>query len=292
MLPSITPNEATQILQTIEMFEVIVKSDPTDCEALEILREAYFKLGRDQDVIGISRRMAQAYVSHGEISSAILEFESILRRCPGDAEAQSALKQIESKATQLTEPPSPGLPPPDAIPETKPSTASRVTTTQWDVPPPKTVELNDGRQEMRKIFVDGKQLSASDFDLYWVTPSANEENLVEPFLQRIAEKQLLPAETSLKILCEKTRLGFVPLDKYDIDIELARGYPREICLRWCVLPFDHLSKTLMVATTNPFNEQASRELDRFQTQTGNRLRLLWYLVPPADLIKALRKTFR
>jgi hypothetical protein len=42
-----------------------------------------------------------------------------------------------------------------------------------------------------------------------------------------------------------------------------------------------------VATANPFNQQAAKEL---AGATPNRL--LWYLVPPADLLSNVRKLFR
>jgi len=75
--------------------------------------------------------------------------------------------------------------------------------------------------------------------------------------------------------------------KYDIDIDLTRGFPAEVCKRWCVLPFDRMSKSVLVATANPFNQQAVKELSETTSH-----RLVWYLVPPADLLLNLRKAFR
>jgi len=59
------------------------------------------------------------------------------------------------------------------------------------------------------------------------------------------------------------------------------------CQRWCVLPFDRMSKSVLVATANPFNQQAAKELAEATPH-----RLLWYLVPPVDLVGNLRKAFR
>ena len=41
----------------------------------------------------------------GQLSSAILEFETILQRHPEDRDAMAAMAQIESKANNLTKPP-------------------------------------------------------------------------------------------------------------------------------------------------------------------------------------------
>jgi MoxR-like ATPase len=58
-------------------------------------------------------------------------------------------------------------------------------------------------------------------------------------------------------------------------------------MRWCVLPFDRMSKSILVATANPFNQQAARELAE---ATPNRL--VWYLATPSELVKNLKKAFR
>ena len=50
------------------------------------------------------------------------------------------------------------------------------------------------------------------------------------------------------------------MEKPDIDLELARTFPAEICRRWCVMPFDKMSKSVLVATANPFNRQAIKGL--------------------------------
>ena len=94
-------------------------------------------------------------------------------------------------------------------------------------------------------------------------------------------------ERSLRLLCDKSRCAYVPLNLYDLDMDLARRFPAETCQRWCVLPFDRMSKSILVATANPFNQQAAKELAQAAGQ-----RLLWYLVPPAELVKNLRKAFR
>src|SRR5258708_9933146 len=105
MVGQVTSNEEGQLAQTIEMFEVITQSQPQDYQSLEILKEAYAKLGREKDVVSTSKRIAHAYVLMGQLSSAILEYESILQRYPEDAEALAALGEIESKANSLNSAP-------------------------------------------------------------------------------------------------------------------------------------------------------------------------------------------
>jgi tetratricopeptide (TPR) repeat protein len=275
--------EEAQLLQTIEMFEVIAQSQPNDCQSLEILKEAYTKLGREEDVIKTSKRIAQAYMQSGQLSSAILEYETVLQRCPDDADVQAALKQIEDKANNVAVQ-STGAEPAVTMAVSQPETAG--SRKKAHAAP---AEIDDGRKMMRKIFVDSKIISAGDFDLCWRTVdlTAPAAEVVEPFIQALAEKKIYAVEKSLKLLADRSRAAFLPLEKYDVDIDLTRGFPANVCRRWCVLPFDRMSKSILVATANPFNQEAVKELTEATTH-----RLLWYLAPPTDLIYNLRIAFR
>ena len=284
MASTLSPSEEAQLAQTIEMFEVITQSQPHDYQSLEILKEAYSKLNREKDVIGTSKRIAQAYVQMGQLSSAILEYETILQRYPDDPDVQAALQQIESKANNF---PLETAPSADTIVMARaPAGGDKSRKAAGKAAP---VEIEDGRRLMHKLFVESKIITIGDFDLCWSTqdPTLPPGGIMEPFIQVLADKGILPVDKSLKILCDKSRFAFLPLNSYDIDMELARKFPRETCQRWCVLPFDRMSKSVLVATANPFNQQAAKELAE---ATPNRL--LWYLVPPSDLVGNVRKVFR
>jgi hypothetical protein len=280
---ALSPSEEAQLQQTIEMFEVIAQSQPNDCQSLEILKEAYTKMGREQDVINTSKRIAQAYMQSGQLSSAILEYETVLQRRPDDADVQAALRQIEDRANNV------------AVQSAGAETAAAGSVSQPEATGSRkkthvaAAEIDDGRKTMRKIFVESKIIAAGDFDLCWrvVDPHAAAAEVVEPFIQALAEKKIYPVEKSLKLLADRSRTAFLPLEKYDVDIDLTRGFPAEVCRRWCVLPFDRMSKSILVATANPFNQQAVKELAEATTH-----RLLWYLAPPTDLIHNIRIAFR
>ncbi len=279
---ALNPGEEAQLQQTIEMFEVIVQSQPNDCQSLEILKEAYSKLGREPDVIKTSKRIAQAYMQTGQLSSAILEFETVLQRCPEDAEVQAALLEIEGKANNSGMP-AEGPEPAALAMAPEGNTAllkkSRVATT----------EVDDGRKMFYKIFVESKLITAGDFELCWRPAGLTEspDDAAEPFIQTLHDKGIMLVEKSLKLLSDKSRMAYLPLDKYDVDIDLTRGFSADICRRWCVQPFDRMSKAILVATANPFNQQAVKDL---AASTSHRL--VWYLVPPIDLMLNLRKAFR
>src|SRR6187455_2811389 len=145
MATTLGPSEEAQLAQTIEMFEVITQSQPHDYQSLEILKEAYSKLGREQDVIGTSKRIAEAYVQMGQLSSAILEYETILQRFPEDPDVQKALKQIESKANNVSAQPSLAEQTPQArAPETQ--TQTSIAKKPMAARPTPSSDIEDGRK--------------------------------------------------------------------------------------------------------------------------------------------------
>ncbi len=282
-MATLSPGEESQLRQTIEMFRLITQSQPIDYQSLEILKEAYMKLGLQEDVVETSKRIAKAYVQLGQLSSAIMEYETILQRFPDDPDVRKALNEIENKTNSFAG----RSPMPD-------SAGGNALATEPGKPRADShaakagAEADDGKAAMQRIFVDGKHVNAADFGRLWFTPGAEPGMQAnEPFLQVMADKGVMGLDKSLKLVIERARIGYLPLDRYELDNELGKSFPRAICLKWCILPFDRMSKSVLVATANPFNKQAAAEL---QAATPNRL--IWYMTSPPDLVKALKKVFR
>jgi hypothetical protein len=285
MFGTLNAGEEQQLIQTIEMFEVITQSQPLDYQSLEILKEAYSKLDRNKDVSRTAKRIAQAYVQLGQLSSAILEYETILQQYPDDPDALAAMAEIESTADTLT-----ALPAVPSAARSEPrgqEANARRSEKEGFVTQP--VVCDDGRAAMQKLFIDAKFITPADFDACWPGPDLYDPpaSVMTPFIQILADRGISPLEKSLRLLSEKARLGFLPLDKYEVDVEFARSFPRDTCRRWCVMPFDRMSKSIFVATNNPFNNQAAQEL-----QKASELRIIWYLTTPHDLVKVVNKIFR
>src|SRR5271170_449590 len=159
---ALNPDEEAQLQQTIEMFEVIVQSQPNDCQSLEILKEAYTKLGREADIIKTSKRIAEAYTEMGQLSSAILEYETVLQRRPNDEDVQTALRKIEDKAGNAAAESSTAEP----VALTQQSETGRMNKKARALA---DEEMDDGRGMMHKVYVESKLVSAGDFDLCWQT---------------------------------------------------------------------------------------------------------------------------
>src|ERR1017187_596693 len=214
---ALNPGEEAQLQQTIEMFEVIVQSQPTDTQSLEILKEAYSKLGREDELVHTSKRIAQAYLQQGQLSSAILEYETVLQRRPEDADVQAALKQIGARASNAAVQSSSDLTAPASVTDTqmlRRKAKAHAATAE---------EVDDGRKPLYKIYVESKLITGGDFDLCWrkVDMTVSPADVVQPFIQTLHEKGIFLIEKSLRLLSDKSRVAYLPLDRYDVDLDLT-----------------------------------------------------------------------
>jgi len=94
---TLSEEERNQILQTIDMFEVITQTQPDDYQSLDILKEAYTKVGRQDEALRASRKLAEAYFNAGSYALAMQECEVLLLRDPNAPEVLAMLGEIEAR---------------------------------------------------------------------------------------------------------------------------------------------------------------------------------------------------
>ncbi len=98
---TLSDQERSQILQTIEMFEVITQTQQDDYQSLEILKVAYQKLGKSDDSLRVSRRLAEAYNNVGSFSLALQECEAVLAVDPNSTEIVTMAGEIENRLSPI-----------------------------------------------------------------------------------------------------------------------------------------------------------------------------------------------
>src|SRR5258708_16760440 len=95
--PTISPEEHEQMLQTIEMFEVIVQANPQDTQSLEILKDAYWRWGKKKEMLATARKLAETLAEGGQFSAATVEYEAILKHEPDNLEIIAAMGDVEER---------------------------------------------------------------------------------------------------------------------------------------------------------------------------------------------------
>jgi hypothetical protein len=94
-------------------------------------------------------------------------------------------------------------------------------------------------------------------------------------------------EAVLSALIDRTKFAYVPLEYYDIDRQVARMLPDELTMSRLFVPFDLISRTIMIAVCNPFDAAAREEVQQSLDYT-----VTWYLAKPATIIKTLQDIHR
>ena len=278
--------EPQQLLRTVEMFEAITQSQPDDYQSLEILKETYTKLGRQDDSLRISKKLAAAYASVGQISQAVLEYEGILQKYPGDAGAVAALAQLEPK-TSTSDAHSQTVAP-SLAEDSKPTPLAGAPAGA----PARSAQAGqggDGDRALADVLIAEKL----------VTPQA-----VEPLLERlkalrngsadksqplslaqlIANEQIAKLDDVLSAIIDKSRLPYLPLSSYDVDRDIVYQLPQDVCWQTCVVPVDLISRSILIATANPFDHAAKKQVESILDYN-----VFWYISPPAEILAALRR---
>ena len=79
----------------------------------------------------------------------------------------------------------------------------------------------------------------------------------------------------------------MPLEYYDIDRQVVRMLPDELTISRLFVPFDLVSRTIMVAVCNPFDAAAREAVQQSLDYT-----VKWYLAKPSAIIKTLQDIYR
>jgi tetratricopeptide (TPR) repeat protein len=251
-MASISEEEIQQLLRTVEMFEAITESQPDDYQSWEILKEAYAKLGRRDESLAASKKLAKAHISLGQISQAILEYEGILQEHPNDPEVLKALKELEAKTSQLAANRQPSGAPSlreDSKPTPlAPALAAGTAAPPPSPPPPLTHE--DGNKALIDMLIAEKLLTPQAVEPLvkrLASGPANSGENATPFVlaQLLIEEQLVKLDDMLTVLVDRSGLPYLPLSTYDVDRDAVCLLPRDICFEKCIVPFDLISRSVL-----------------------------------------------
>ncbi|NQU09822.1 tetratricopeptide repeat protein [bacterium] len=291
MVTKLTAEESQQLLQTVEMFEAITAVQAQDYQSLEILKEAYGKLGRTEEMRGAALRLGAAYASVGQLSEALQEYESILRQFPGDDEATAALASLEASTTQLSTMQTGGVPPAGETSKQKPPRSTPPVTTGAGAPQPgqPQPEQPQGDQALADLLIAEKLVTPQAVQPLLNRLQTERQQMVDKgqppsLIQLLVENQLAKLDDLLALLVTKSGKPYLPLSCYDIDRDTAFLVPRELAFANCLVPFDVIGRAVLVATTNPFDNTLIEEVEGLLSY-----RVFWYISPPVEINTALRR---
>lgn len=306
METKLTSEEYAQILQTIEMFEVISQAEPGDCQSYDILKEAYLKIGQTEAALQVSRKLAEAYLHMGLYSSALLECEGILQQQPESPDIIALMGEIESRTHNRPATPSTaaknganGRHGNAGALDAEDGTANLIAlgnqrrSDKFD--PEKALAADDGNEPFARFLVHHnivpeetavaalQRVRQANVNVSKLGGQTMAVSLIDE-LSRSSGKEV---DQILSSLIDATKFGFIPLEYYDIDRSVVRMLPESLTLGRLIVPFDIVSRTMMVALCNPFDGLA-KEIAQGQLD----YHIQWYLAKPESIARVLRDVYR
>ncbi len=317
--PSLSSEEHEQILQTIEMFEVITQANPQDCQSLDILKDAYQRVGKMKEALTTARKLADIYVELGQFSAAMLEYEGILQKEPDNPEVIAALGEVEDKlhkSGQLkpAQPAAMTAAPNGALGGSISLDFRSVITDGGTLMATPATMRPDGASSGMRLATGGEALNLS------LTDDGNEalakfliqhrlvtEEVVSSALERVTKKNkdlapnvlatslideicrrgAIEQDALMSSIIDRSKFAYIPIEHYDVDRSIVKMLPESLTIGRLMLPFDILSRTVMIAMANPFDalgKEAAQQLLDYNVQ--------WHLASPQAIFKALGETYR
>jgi len=319
--PTLSSEEQEQIIQTIEMFEVITQANPQDCQSLDILKDAYQRVGKQQEALQTARRLADTYVELGQYSAAMLEYEGILQKDADNPEVIAALGEVEEKLQKSGQ-----LKPPVAAPSAPAaptpggslggginldfrsviSEGGTLMTTAATLRPDSgsgmrlataSEQLNlsltdDGNAPLAKFLIQHRLVTEEVVSsaLERVTKKNKDlapNVLATSLIDEICRRGAIEMDNLLAGILDRSKFAYIPLESYDVDRSVVKMLPESLTIGRLMVPFDIISRTVMIAMANPFDslgKEAAQQLMDYNVQ--------WHLASPQAIFKAINETYR
>ena len=288
------------------MFEAITQTQPEDYQSLEILREAYTKIGRHDDALRTSRKLAEAYFNAGSYTPALQQCEMILTRDPNAPEILAMLGEIESRLQASGQ---------AIIDKDKQQTSGLVSSpftrndgslispsvegALIDVDPTRGKGLGRitnlherGDDHLAKFLIvqqlfGEEQVNAALESVKVTNKDLNGQAMAASMLEELCKGNPAQLDAVISALIDRTKFAYVPLEYYDTDRQIAPMLPEMLTLGRLFVPFDLVSRTMMVACCNPF-DSAGRDA----VQQSVDYTVSWYLARPSAIVKTLQGIYR
>jgi Type II secretion system (T2SS), protein E, N-terminal domain len=290
-----TAEEREQIMQTIEMFGVIVQTSPNDAQSLEILKDAFVRIGQIPEAMEAARKLGQLYTDAEQYSQAVKEYEYVLDHDPANVDVMTALGEVEEKLRAAK---ANGAVVDDTITIKNSQLIATVGTTKVATRSAASIDavtkmlVEDGNDALVKFLLlhriapqdvvksSHERVSKKNKDL---APNTMAHSLLDEVVRRAG----LDLETTLCTIVDRSKVAYIPLEYYEVDRQVVKMLPDSLTLGRLIVPFDVMSRTLMVAMANPFDvlgKEAVQKLLDFNIQ--------WHIASPAAITKVLSEVYR
>ena len=252
--------------------------------------------------MAIARRLGDSYLELGQFSSALIEYEGILQKQPDNAEIIAALGEVEQRLqAQMKEAQGNSVISLDFgrvtdggnIMTTKKTVGDRASAhSMAGNVDARLANASDGNEPLMRFLLQHRL--APDDVVRQALTIARKKNKVRTaqavassLIGEIVTRGAVDMEQLLCGILERSKFAYIPLEYYEIDRQIVRMLPESLTLGRLIVPFDIISRTMMVALANPFDaegKQAVQQLLDYNVQ--------WHLASPEAIVKVLNDAYR
>jgi len=276
---------------------------------MEILKEAYWKLGRQKEALAITRKLADTYYALGQFSSALLEYEGIIQKEPNNADVLAMLGEVESKLNQTSHSRQQnGEAGADqsgdgekldsisldfgAVIGEDPTLITTSATVKPDGSRLHYKFEGDGNEPLAKFLIQHKLAPENVVKdcldrVNKLNKNAGSHAISASLIDEISRSNMVNLDTLLCGILDRSKFAFIPLDYYEVDRQIVKMLPETMTMGRLILPFDVVSRTVMVAMANPFDAQGKEAVQQLLDYN-----IQWHVAAPAAITKVLADAYR
>ena len=277
--------DTEQVIEAVSFFEQMLQTMPEDRVSLEVLSQAYEQAGEAAKACDLLIRLARVIERDGDVDAARLLHQR-LAIYAGIAAADTALAGVSrflSTAEASLAAPDPGKPAGQS------ADAASITND--------ALQLINGPAERRAIVTqeldfawmlhEGGLLTEDQYasvvsDITDLSASATP--LPVSVLHLYHDRQMPNIDRVIAFAAEKSGVPLLPLTSFEPQAAAYGLLPLDYLIVKGIVPFDLMSRDLLVATLNPLNVKLRDELEKL---TGRRCH--FYLVQPTEFDATLDK---
>jgi hypothetical protein len=117
--------------------------------------------------------------------------------------------------------------------------------------------------------------------------NAGPEALAFSLIDEVAKSGMTSLENLLCGILDRSKFAYIPLDCYEVDRQVVKMLPESLTLARLIVPFDLISRTIMIATANPFDAQGKEAVQQLLDYN-----IQWHVAAPSAISRVLREAYR
>jgi hypothetical protein len=103
----------------------------------------------------------------------------------------------------------------------------------------------------------------------------------------IVELGLVKEEDIAQAITAQYGFPFLPLANYEIETEVLKIIPENVCSQYCLIPVDKISNNLTLAMSNPLNKEAVEDVEEV-----TKCNVQVFVATTTDIRNAIKKYYK